>query len=247
MGIRSVSRELAVKSEEPGGTGQLQAAMAGQWQHLRHDHRADPAAITRDAPDLEMAKLIHDAAHMYPDAPWGEVVVRGQAGAWWQARDWEREPQPIEDPVEWRAFFREVLGRDMPLNAEHEAKLEQLDAADLLTRDMWTDGPDGTSYLHGFDAAALASERGGLPFPRLYQQRYLQLSAVDQPLQGALEETPGPKVSKAAATAGEVRAEAAEFPYPPRPAAPETAAAKARGPASSRAGQVPPRTRGRVQ
>ena len=237
-----------MKKEEPGGTGQLQAAMAGEWQHLCHDHRADPAAVARDAPDPEMAGLIHDAAHMYPGAPWGEVVVRGQAGAWWLTRDWEREPQPIEDPAEWKAFFRQVLGRDMPLNAEHEARLKQLDAADLLTRDMWTNGPDGTSYLHGFDAAALASERGGLSFPHLYQQRYLQLSAAGQPLQGALEETPGPKVSKAAATATGVRAGAAEFPYPPLPAAPETTAAKARRPASSRAGQqVPPRTRGRVQ
>ena len=82
-GNRSVSPELLVKKEEPGGTGQLQAAMAGEWRHLRHDHRADPAAVARDAPDPEMAGLIHDAAHMYPGAPWGEVVVRGQAGAWW--------------------------------------------------------------------------------------------------------------------------------------------------------------------
>jgi hypothetical protein len=219
--------------------------MAGQWQHLRHDHRADPATIARDVPDPEIAKLIHDAAHMYPDAPWGEVVVRGQAAAWWQTRDWEREPQPIEDPAEWRDFFREVLGRDMPLNAEHEARFKQLDEAGLLDRDMWTNGPDGTSYLHGFDGAALASERGGLTFPHLYQRRYLQLSAAGQPLQSALEETPGPKVSKAAATAAKVRAETAEFPYPLRPAA---AAAKVRGPASSHAGQkVPPRTRGRAQ
>lgn len=220
--------------------------MAGEWQHLCHDHRADPSAVAQDAPDQEMARFIHDAAHMYPDAPWGEVVVRGQAEAWWYAQDWEREPQAFENPAAWRAFFRKVLGRDMPLNAEHEARFKQLDAADLLARDMWANGPDGTSCLHGFDAAALASERGGLSFPHLYQQRYLQLSAAGLPLQGALGETPGPEVGKAAVAAAE--AKAAEFPSPPRPAAPGTAATKTRGPASSLAGQqVPPRTRGRVQ
>ena len=119
----------------------------------------------------------------------------------------QREPWVMEDPAEWRDFFREVFGRDMPRNAEHEARLHQLDAADLLTAEMWTNGPDGTSYLHGWNADELAAERGGVSFPHLYQQRYLQLSAAGQPLQGALEETPGPKVSKAAVAAAEVRDE----------------------------------------
>jgi hypothetical protein len=212
--------------------------MAGEWQHLRDDHRADPSAVAQDAPGQEIARFVHDAAHMYPDAPWGEVVVRGQAEAWWYARDWEREPRAFEDPAAWRAFFREVLGRDMPLNAEHEARLKQLEAADQLDRDMWANGPDGTSCLHGFDAAALAAERGGLSFPHLYQQRYLQLRAAGMPPQGTPGEAPGPDISKVAAAA-------AEFPSPPRPLAPGPAAAGARGPGPSRAGQqMPPRTRG---
>ena len=154
-----------------------QAEMAGDWQHLRQEHGADPATVARDAPDRKMAGLIHDAAHYFPDATWGEAVVLGQAEAWWQTRDWEQESQPKENPAEWRAFFREVLGLDMPLNAEQNARLNQLDAADLLTPEMWTEGPDGDCYLHGFDAAAMAAERGGLLFPHLYQQRYIQLIA----------------------------------------------------------------------
>jgi hypothetical protein len=155
-----------------------QAAMAGEWRHLRQVHGADPAAVARDAPDPEMAGLIHDAAHEYPVAPWGEVVVLGQAEAWWQARDWEQEWQPKEDPAEWRAFFREVLGLDMPLNADHQARLNRLDADGLLTPDMWTEGPEGDCHLHGFDAAAMAAERGGLLFPHLYQRRYTELRAA---------------------------------------------------------------------
>jgi hypothetical protein len=167
-----------------------------EWQHLCDEHGADPATVAQDAPAPELAGRIHDAAHLYPAAPWGEVVVRAWAEAWWEARQWQyrerpeitaqikllraghagqRDPWVMEDPAEWSAFFREVLGRDMPRNAEHEARLHQLEAAELLTRDMWTNGPDGTSYLHGYDAAELAAERGGISFPKLHELRYLQL------------------------------------------------------------------------
>ena len=77
----------------------------------------------------------------------------------------KRQPWVMEDPAEWRDFFRKVFGRDMPRNAGHEARLHQVNAAELLTPDMWTNGPDGTSYLNGFDAAALAAERDGVLVP----------------------------------------------------------------------------------
>jgi hypothetical protein len=188
-----------------------------ECQHMCREHGADPATVARDAPTQELAGRIHDAAHLHPGAPWGEVVARAWAEAWWEARQWQyrerpeitaqvevlragdarqmtltrdetetgpREPWVMEDPAEWRVFFREVFGRDMPQNAEHEARLHQLDAAELLTRDMWTNGPDGTSYLHGFHVGELAAERGGLSFPQLYEQRYLQLSAGRREPQG---------------------------------------------------------------
>jgi hypothetical protein len=188
------------------GAGPVAAA---EHQHLCYEHGADPATVARDAPTPELAGRVHDTAHLYAGAPWGEVVVRAWAESWWQARQWqcqelpevaaqvqsragdarqraitrdmtrtgEQEPQVMEDPAEWRAFFREVLGRDMPRNAEHEATLHQLGAAGLLTPSMWANGPDGTSYLHGFDIGDLAAERGGLSFPQLHELRYLQLSA----------------------------------------------------------------------
>jgi hypothetical protein len=206
--------------------------MAGEWQHLHQDHHADPDTVARDAPDQETASLIHDAAHEYPDAPWPELVVRGQAEAWWRARNWERGRDPRDDPAEWRDFFREVRGCDMPLNALHEARISQF--GDVLTPDMWTNGPDGTSTLHGFDAAALARERGETSFPHLYQQRYLQLSAAGQPLRGALDGLA-----------------ARSFPYGPaaglRPdnGAGTSSGQSAHGPGRRHPDQGPPTTRGR--
>src|SRR6185437_1001983 len=41
----------------------------------------------------------------------------------WQAVQTDPpEPSAKDDPKEWRAFFRQELGRDMPLNAEYEAE-----------------------------------------------------------------------------------------------------------------------------
>lgn len=39
------------------------------------------------------------------------------------------EPSAKDDPEEWRAFFREEYGRDMPLNAEYEAQKHRIEAA----------------------------------------------------------------------------------------------------------------------
>ena len=39
------------------------------------------------------------------------------------------EPSAKDDPEEWRAFFLEMHGRDMPLNAEYQAELHRIEAA----------------------------------------------------------------------------------------------------------------------
>ena len=39
------------------------------------------------------------------------------------------EPSAKDDPGEWRVFFREMYGRDMPLNAGYQAELHRIEAA----------------------------------------------------------------------------------------------------------------------
>lgn len=258
-------------------------AAPAEFQHLHGEHGADPAAVPRDAPTAYLAGRIHDAAHLYPGAPWGEVVVRGWAEAWWEAREWQyrerpeitarievlraegarrralagdaaetgqREPSAMEDPAEWRIFFREVLGRDMPQNAEHEARLHQLEAADLATRDMWANGPDGTSYLHGFDAHELAAERGGISFPQLDELRYLQLSAGRREPEGQVPAVTGQVTASSPQNASPALHPGLDFPLAPtagppagpaRPAASGTAAP----PVARTATQASRRARGR--
>jgi hypothetical protein len=208
-------------------------------RHLVNEHQAEPDRVTRDAPTQDQLQGIHDAAHRYPDAPWGQVVMQARADAWWAERDrhyrnrpevlgeierlraeagqWraaqdayleslERrieagspgaqqelneamtrqaletdppEPSAKEDPDEWGAFFREVLGRDMPHNAAYEAENYRIDAA--APPDVF--GLAAEYYeAHdpvGFDYDELAAERQGLSLGQLYAQRYRELHASD--------------------------------------------------------------------
>jgi hypothetical protein len=232
---------------EPGdarrqGAGDEAARHRERCQHLIDEHRADPDSVASDAPTLEQVRRIHDAAHGYPGAPWGQVVMQARADAWWAERDrqyrnrpevladieqlraeaaernarlngyfgslerriaagdpraQERldealtrdaletdppEPSAREDPAEWRAFFREVLGRDMPLNAGYEAADYAIDAAAPPDINGWAAAYYEVSYPTGFDDGELAAERGGLTFQQLLAQRYRELRAShDEP------------------------------------------------------------------
>jgi hypothetical protein len=87
------------------------------------------------------------------------------------------EPSAREDAAEWRAFFREVLGRDMPLNAAHEAEDYSIDAAAPPDVNGWAAAYYEVSYPRGFDDGELAAERGELTFKQLLAQRYRELHA----------------------------------------------------------------------
>jgi hypothetical protein len=77
-------------------------------------------------------------------------------------------------PAEWQAFFREVLGRDMPLNSEDEAERYRGDAA--APPDVSGLLPEylESRYPQGFDDE-LAAERAGMTLEQLYAQRYREL------------------------------------------------------------------------
>jgi hypothetical protein len=72
------------------------------------------------------------------------------------------EPSAKDDPEEWRAFFREEYGRDMPLNAEYEAQKHRIEAAAPADVGGMAAAYLEANYPRGFDAAELAAERYGL-------------------------------------------------------------------------------------
>jgi len=80
------------------------------------------------------------------------------------------EPSAKDDPEEWRAFFREEYGRDMPLNAEYQAQKHRIEAA--APADV---GGMAAAYLEaneprGFDPADLAAERRGITVEELHAE-----------------------------------------------------------------------------
>jgi hypothetical protein len=87
------------------------------------------------------------------------------------------EPTAKEDPSEWRAFFREVLDRDMPQNAAYEAETYRIDAA--APPDVHGRAAEyyEANYPMGFDYSELVAERQGLTFEQLSAQRYRELHA----------------------------------------------------------------------
>lgn len=77
------------------------------------------------------------------------------------------EPSAKDDPEEWRAFFREEYGRDMPLNAEYEAQNHRIEAAAPADVGGMAAAYLEANYPRGFDAAELAAERYGLAVEEL--------------------------------------------------------------------------------
>ncbi len=71
------------------------------------------------------------------------------------------EPSAKADPEEWRAFFREMHGRDMPLNAEYQAELHRIQAAAPPDIGGLAAAYFEASYPPGFDEIELAAERDG--------------------------------------------------------------------------------------
>jgi hypothetical protein len=140
------------------------------------------------------------------------------------------EPSAKEDPDEWRAFFREVLGRDMPQNAAYEAENYRIDAAAPPDVFGWAAGYYEGHYPRGFDYGELAAERQGMSLEQLYVRRYRELQASHGAPGAAVTETEAPRLAEAS------------FPCPVQPSPPGRGGHEA----SRQAPQSGPRTtRGR--
>jgi hypothetical protein len=86
-------------------------------------------------------------------------------------------PSAKEDPREWEAFAREVLGRDMPQNAAYEAENYRIDAAAPPDVGGMAAAYYEVNYPRGYDDGELEEEREGLRWEQLYQRRYEELQA----------------------------------------------------------------------
>jgi hypothetical protein len=73
------------------------------------------------------------------------------------------EPSARDDPEEWRAFFREQYGQDMPLNAEYQAQRHRTEAAAPADIGGMAAASLEANDPCGFDPADLAAEWHALP------------------------------------------------------------------------------------
>lgn len=122
-------------------------------------------AETQRQHDREDAYLQRLEARADAGAPGAE---RALAGAYtWQAVQTD-PPEAKDDPAEWRAFFRQEFGRDMPMNAEHEAEKHRIQAAVPADVGGMAAAYYEANYPRGFDADELAAERYGVSVSKLY-------------------------------------------------------------------------------
>ena len=88
------------------------------------------------------------------------------------------EPSAKDDPEEWRAFFREMYGRDMPLNAEYQAELHRIEAAAPPDVGGLAAAYSEANYPRGFDEIELAAEREGKTAEEVRAEREAALDST---------------------------------------------------------------------
>ncbi len=110
-----------------------------------------------DAEDALFERLEARAAAGVP----GAEEALSEAYTWSAVQTSPPEPSAKDDPAEWMAFFRQELGRDMPLNAAYAAEQHRIEAAAPADVGGMAAQYFETHYPRGFDAAELAAERQG--------------------------------------------------------------------------------------
>ncbi len=91
-----------------------------------------------------------------------------EAYTWQAVQTSPPEPSAKDHPGEWRAFFRQEYGRDMPLNAEYEAQQHRIEAAAPPDVGGMAAAYLEANYPRGFDPAELAAEQQGVSVAELY-------------------------------------------------------------------------------
>src|SRR5579859_7739081 len=177
-----IGRGEPLEADGVEGWEARQARIDAWWAERDQQYRNRPEiqreieqirAETQRQHDAEDAYLQRLEAHAETGSPGAERALMEAYTAQAIATD-PPEPSAKDDPGEWRAFFRQEYGRDMPMNAEYEAQKHRIEAA--APPDV---GGMAAAYFEAndpycFTADELAAERQGISVEELYADRYAQ-------------------------------------------------------------------------
>ena len=168
---------------EPGSPENWEARQAridAWWAEREQQYRNRPeireaaeriraeAQRQRDEEDAHHQRLAARAAAGIP----GAERALMEAYTWQAVETGPPEPSAKDDPGEWRAFFQQEYGRDMPLNADYEAEGHRIEAAAPADVGGMAAAYFEANYPRGFDFDELAAERQGVSVEELYAGRY---------------------------------------------------------------------------
>jgi hypothetical protein len=171
---------------EPPETGSPESLEARQaridawWAGREQQYRDQPEIRQATEQIRAEAQRQHDEEDAYLQRleARAEAGIPGAEQALMEGYTWQAvqtdppEPSAKDDPGNWRAFFRQEYGRDMPLNAEYEAENHRIEAAAPADVGGMAAAYFEANYPRGFDPAELAAEQQGVSVEELYADRY---------------------------------------------------------------------------
>jgi hypothetical protein len=165
-----------LETDRPESCEARQARIDAWWAEREQQYRNRPeiqqateriraeAQRQRDEEDAYLRQLEARADAGIPGAD--QALM--EAYTWQAVQTGPPEPSAKDDPGEWRAFFRQESGRDMPLNAEYEAEKHRIEAAAPPDVGGVAASYFEASYPRGFDPVELAAEKQGVSVEELY-------------------------------------------------------------------------------
>lgn len=165
-----------LESGSPESSEARQARIDAWWAEREQQYRNRPeireaaeqiraeAQRQRDEEDAHLQRLEARAAAGIP----GAERALMEAYTWQAVETDPPEPSAKDDPGEWRDFFQQEYGRDMPLNAEYEAEGHRIEAAAPADVGGMAAAYFEANYPRGFDFDELAAERQGVSVEELY-------------------------------------------------------------------------------
>jgi hypothetical protein len=156
-----------------------QARIDAWWAGREQQYRNQPEIRQ----EIEQIRAEAQRQHDEEDAYLQRLEARAEAGSpgaeqalmegytWQAVQTGPPEPSAKDEPGEWRAFFQQEYGRDMPLNAAYEAESHRIEAAAPADVGGMAAAYFEANYPRGFDFDELAAEQQGVSVEELYADR----------------------------------------------------------------------------